>query len=83
MNREMGIHMETHVGFYTESDQPNTLFVHLGEILAHRSIEDCQEARAAMYGVLCYACEAQGLELVLVRENDVPCMRDIVNELSS
>ena len=83
MSKALDAHMEQQVGFYTESDQPNKLWVHLGEILADRSIMDCQQTRAAIYGTLAYACKAQGIELILIRESGVPSIEDILSELNT
>ena len=65
-------------GCYARPGQPDTIYVHLGEILADRGIPDCQEARAAMYGTLSVACLAVGLELIIVAEDGVPNIANLV-----
>ena len=66
-------------GCYAFADQPQRLYINLGEVLASRNITDCQEARAAMYGTLLTACEVIGLQLVIVQEDGVPSISDLIN----
>lgn len=70
-------------GCYCKDGEPDTVYIHLGEILADRHIPDCQEARAAMYGTLLTACTVIGLELVIVQEDGVPSIEDVIRGLDS
>lgn len=67
------------VGLYVDDDQPDAIYMCIGEIIADKEVTDCQEVRAALYGAMAQFCAAQSVDLILISEDGVPCMREVYN----
>ncbi|MFQ6006784.1 MAG: hypothetical protein ACE5OQ_14930 [Woeseia sp.] len=67
-------------GLYVDAVGINELYLHIGDILKSRSLEDTQEARAAIYGVMYQFCKAQCVDLILIAEPGVPSIESYYHE---
>ena len=64
-------------GLYRDPESEGIVLVNLGEIIAAKQLEDSQELRVALYGVVVDAFSHTDDEIVLIAEPDVPPIREV------
>lgn len=71
------------VGLYVAADEIDKLYMCIGEIIDDKGIDDCQEVRAAIYGSIAQFCAAQVVDLILISEDGVPCMKEVYDAFTN